>query len=88
MKSIVRYIHQLLDRRNARCEDERLTALKHQFDTVLQVKEFDGALYISVDGVPMVAASDIRPDATLIEVLRTSRSTATAYLMRQKGGDR
>ena len=69
--------------RTRKVEKERKSkenALRKEYNERIQAKEFDGRMYISVDGIPLVEADDIRND--LVETIQKIRQTIIAYKTR------
>ncbi len=50
-------------------------------DSILQVKEFNGALFLSYDGVPVVRTDMLKKDIT--EVLKNSRADYLAFMLKE-----
>lgn len=52
-------------------------ALKREYNERIQAKEFNGRMYISVDGVPLIEADDIRND--IVDAIQKARQTIISY---------
>lgn len=50
-------------------------------DSILQVKEFNGALFLSYDGIPVVRTDMLKKDIT--EVLKNSRADYLAFMLKE-----
>lgn len=82
--SIINTLRNLCEDRSQRANDKHRSAVEAHYKETIQVKEFGGLLYISVDGVPLIAAKNLSTD--IISALDSARIVAVAYTT--KGGAR
>lgn len=68
------------ERRKQKAErkrEERKNALKKDFAERIQAKEFEGRMYLSVDGNPLIEADDIL--LNLVDAIQKVRNTIIDY---------
>jgi len=82
--NIINTLRKASEDRSQRAHDRHHDALTAHFTEAIQVKEFNGELYISVGGTPIVALPDLSND--IITIVNKARSVAVAYS--EKGGTR
>lgn len=82
--NIINTLRKACENRNRRANDRQHDALTAHFTEAIQVKEFNGELYISVGGTPIVALPDLSTD--IITIVNKARNIAVAYS--EKGGTR
>lgn len=82
--NIINTLRNLCEDRSQRANDKHRSAVEAHYAETIQVKEFNGELYISFDGIPVVALSDL--NASIVDIVNKARQTAVAYTT--KGGAR
>jgi hypothetical protein len=82
--SIINTLRNLCEDRSQRANDKHRSAVEAHYKETIQVKEFNGELYISFDGIPVVALADL--NASIVDIVSKARQTAVAYTT--KGGAR
>lgn len=82
--SIINTLRNLCEDRSQRANDKHRSAVEAHYAEAIQVKEFNGELYISFDGIPVVALADL--NASIVDIVSKARHTAVAYTT--KGGAR
>ena len=83
MNPIKEFMQGYAEGRTRKAERERKSkenALRKEYNERIQAKEFDGRMYISVDGIPLIEADDIRND--LVDTIQKVRQTIIAYKTR------
>ena len=73
-------IFTLFRERRAQSKAKQSEMLCGQLSERIQVKEFQGRMYIAVDGVPMIDTEDLRTGA--VDELAEIRNTIIKYKMR------
>lgn len=69
-------------KREIEAKEARLTKqIATTGDSIIQVKEFNGALFLSHDGVPVVRTDMLKKDIT--EVLKSSRADYLAFMLKE-----
>lgn len=82
--NIIETLRRVTEARTRRSADKHRSAVEAHYTESIQVKEFNGELYIAFDGVPVVAMSDL--SSSIIGILCKARQTAVDYTT--KGGAR
>ncbi len=82
--NIIDTLRRATEDRSRRSSDKQHAILTAHFAEAIQAKEFNGALYISVDGIPIIAADDLGTDI----LLAISRAREAAVSYSEKGGAR
>lgn len=83
MNPIKEFIQSYAEGRTQKAERERKckeNALRKEYNERIQAKEFNGRMYISVDGIPLIEADDIRND--IVDTIQKVRQTIIAYKTR------
>lgn len=63
-----------------KAEDERQRKendIRKEFQGRIQLREYQGHMYISVDGIPLIEATDLRED--IIDVIQKIRNTIVQF---------
>ena len=73
-------LSELINNRKARlqrAEQRKETAMQDEYAERIQAKEYDGKMYISVDGVPFIEAASVK--VGIVEALNNIRQTIIKY---------
>lgn len=82
--NIIEALRKAGEERSQRASSKHRSAVEAHYKESIQVKEFENELYISFDGIPVVALTDL--NAPIVDIVKRARKTAVDYTT--KGGVR